>query len=211
MLRYPDAVILVFCKTPIPGQVKTRLMSSLTGEEAAALHCELTELTLDTATQQPLCELQLWCSPTIEHPFFSGLAQKYPLSLQLQQGADLGERMHHAFCAALAQYKSAVIIGCDCPSLTPTDLEQALAELADGNDCVLASAEDGGYVLIGLNAPQPSLFEAMPWGKPEIMALTLGKAKVLGLSFKLLKKQWDLDTNEDLVRYRAHSWRGQSQ
>ena len=84
--------------------------------------------------------------------------------MQLQQGADLGERMHHAFVQTLAQYNSAVIVGCDCPSLTSADLEQALSALKQGNDCVIAPAEDGGYVLIGLNQAQPLLFEIMPWG-----------------------------------------------
>ena len=60
---YPDAVLLIFCKAPIAGQVKTRLIPTLTAEQAAQLHIELSLSTLQRAIQQPLCPVQLWCTP----------------------------------------------------------------------------------------------------------------------------------------------------
>lgn len=197
-----NGVLMVFCKAPIPGQVKTRLIPALTGEEAAQLHSDLTEKTLQTATQNRLCEVQLWCSPSIEHPFFTMLAQTYCVGRQLQQGADLGEQMHHAFGQALARFSSAVIIGCDCPSLTRDDLEQAFRQLNRGKACVLAPAEDGGYVLIGLKEPQPALFDNMPWGTDQVLGLTRARLQSLNLDYTELNTQWDLDTVDDLNRYR---------
>jgi uncharacterized protein len=202
MYLYPDAVIMVFCKAPIPGQVKTRLIPPLTGAEAAQLHCELTEKTLKTATQNRLCEVSVWCSPTIDHPFFTMLEQTYSIARCLQQGADLGERMHHAFGQALARFSSAIIIGCDCPSLTSDDLDQALSLLTQGKQCVFAPAEDGGYVLIGLKQSQATLFDNMPWGTNEVLGLTRARLQSLNLDFQELNTQWDLDTVDDLRRYR---------
>jgi uncharacterized protein len=198
MYLFPDAVIMVFCKAPIRGQVKTRLIPPLTGEEAAQLHCELTQKTLQTATQNRLCEVCVWCSPS-----FTALAQTYRVDKHLQQGADLGERMHHAFGEALAQFSSAIIIGCDCPSLTNGDLEQGLSQLTQGKPCVLAPAEDGGYVLIGLKQPQPALFDNMPWGTDEVLGLTRARLQSLNLDYHELNTQWDLDTVADLKRYRS--------
>ncbi|WP_411727136.1 TIGR04282 family arsenosugar biosynthesis glycosyltransferase [Methyloglobulus sp.] len=203
MYAYPEAVIMLFCKAPIPGQMKTRLIPPLTGEEAAQLHCELAEKTLQTATQNQLCEVQLWCSPPIDHPFFTTLTQVYSVDRQLQQGTDLGERMHHAFSQALARFSSAIVIGCDCPSFTSDDLEQALSQLNQGKPCVLAPAEDGGYVLIGLNQPQPSLFDNMPWGTGQVLGLTRARLQSLNLSYHELNTQWDLDTVDDLRRYQG--------
>jgi uncharacterized protein len=203
MAAHPNSVILVFCKAPIPGQVKTRLMPYLKGEEAARLHCELTEKTLHTATKNNLCEIQLWCSPSTDHPFFTLLSQKYSIELFVQQGTDLGERMHRAFYQALTRFSSAIIIGCDCPSLTSDDIEQALCHLTEGKPCVLGPAEDGGYVLIGLKKPQPILFEEMPWGTGEVLGLTRAKLQNLNLDYHELTTQWDLDTVADLSRYRA--------
>jgi uncharacterized protein len=203
MVKYSDAVIMVFCKAPIPGQVKTRLIPYLTGEEAAQLHCELTEKTLRMATQNRLCEVCVWCSPTIDHPFFTMLAQTYSVDSHLQQGADLGERMHQAFGQVLTRFSSAIIIGCDCPSLTSDDLEQALSQLTQGKPCVLAPAEDGGYVLIGLNQPQAALFDNMPWGTDKVLELTRVRLQSLKLDYHELDTQWDLDTVADLKRYRS--------
>jgi uncharacterized protein len=205
MLKYPDAVIMVFCKAPIPGQVKTRLIPPLTLEETARLHCELTEKTLQTATEDRLCDVGVWCSPAIDHPFFRDLSDSYSVELHLQQGADLGARMHHAFCQALAHFDNAIIIGCDCPSLTSADLELAISQLKQGKHCVLAPAEDGGYVLIGLKQPQPALFENMPWGTERVLELTRARLQSLNIGYKELDTQWDLDTIDDLKRYRQLS------
>lgn len=202
MYAYPEAVIMVFCKAPILGQVKTRLMPTLTGEEAAQIHCELTNKTLQTVTQKRLCEVQLWCSPSIDHPFFNTVSQRYSMERRVQRGDDLGERMNHAFALALACFNSAIIIGCDCPSLTSDDLEQALISLSEDIPCVLAPAEDGGYVLIGLKRPHPALFENMPWGSDQVLRLTRTRIQSLNLDFHELNTQWDLDTIDDLKRYR---------
>jgi len=201
--KYPNAVLMIFCKAPITGQVKTRLIPKLTAEQAAELHIELSIKTLQRATQNNLCPIQLWCSPTTDHAFFTASAATYPITLQQQQGVDLGERMHHAFCSALADYSLALLMGCDCPSLTEQDLEQALTTLNQENEVVIAPAEDGGYVLVGLNRPHPELFDDMPWGTARVLNQTRNRIEHYKLSHHELIEQWDLDTPEDLERYRA--------
>ncbi len=200
--KYPDAVLMIFCKAPIPGQVKTRLIPELTAEQAAELHIELSIKTLQRAIQSNLCPVQLWCTPTTDHDFFTASKAAYPLVLKQQQGADLGERMHHAFCSALANHSLALLMGCDCPSLTERDLEEALTALNLKNEVVLAPAEDGGYVMIGLNQPHPELFDNMPWGTARVLNQTRARIKLHKLRHHELSKQWDLDTPEDLERYR---------
>ena len=123
------------------------------------------------------------------------------MTLSAQHGADLGERMLNAFGEALSQYRSALLIGCDCPSLTPDDLQQALIALQNGSDAFIAPAEDGGYVLIGLNAPQPSLFENMHWGTEKVMKETRHRVKRASISIHELAEQWDVDTADDWARY----------
>ena len=200
--QYPDAVVMIFCKAPVAGQVKTRLTSELTAELAMQVHIELTQRTLQLATQNNLCPVQLWCTPSADYPFFAASAQAYPVTLKQQQGMDLGERMHHAFCSALDTYSHALVVGCDCPSLTEQDLEEALTALNQQKCCVLAPAEDGGYVLIGLNQPHPELFANMPWGTEHVLEQTRIRIKQYNLCCHELKQQWDLDTPEDLVRHR---------
>jgi uncharacterized protein len=201
--KYPDAVLMIFCKAPIAGQVKTRLTTDLTAEQAKQVHIELTQRTLQLATQSNLCPVQLWCTPSIGHAFFTASAQNYHVILRQQQGVDLGARMNNAFCLALDSYSRALVIGCDCPSLTLQDLEAALTALNQENFCVLAPAEDGGYVLIGLNQPHPELFVNIPWGTRLVYEHTRTRLKQHNLHYQVLKQQWDLDTPKDLARYRA--------
>lgn len=201
--KYPDAVLMIFCKAPVPGQVKTRLIPELTAKQAAELHIELSLKTLQKATLSGLCQVQLWCTPTIDHDFFTASAASYPLVLQLQKGVNLGERMHHAFCSSLNTYPRALLMGCDCPSLTERDLEVALTALHQDNEVVLAPAEDGGYVLIGLCHPQPELFDNMPWGSAQVLDQTRSRIAHSKLRHHELNEQWDLDTPKDLERYRA--------
>ena len=192
--------LLIFCKAPVPGQVKTRLTPHLTARQAAKLHIRLSLRTLSIAYHSELEDIQLWCSPDIEHPFFKQCEQSYPVSLHLQQGDDLGKRMDHAIAGALKNYKHVALVGCDSPSLTSSDLENAVTALMQNNDVVLAPAEDGGYVLIGLNKPQPILFENIPWGTPEVLQLTRSRIHQNKLKCFELSEQWDIDIPEDLQR-----------
>lgn len=200
---YPDAVLLIFCKAPIAGQVKTRLIPTLTAEQARELHIELTLTILQRVTQQPLCPVQLWCTPTIDHDFFIQAEHNYNLTRWQQQGDDLGMRMNNALCTALKNYKRALLIGCDCPSLTTQDLAIAIQVLNNKTTTVFAPAEDGGYVLIGLNRPQPELFIDMTWGNEQVMAKTRTRCQQHQIVYHELAMQWDVDTPVDLARYKS--------
>lgn len=201
--QYPHTVLAVFCKAPVPGQVKTRLMTALTAQQAADAHVELAQHTLQWTTASRLCPVQLWCAPSLDHAFFAAAAAQYAVPLMRQQGDDLGERMYFALRTALTRYQYALIVGCDCPSLCADDLQQAQAALQRGVELVLAPAEDGGYVLIGANQAYRPLFAGMRWGTAGVYAETVARAAALGLSCHRLALQWDVDTPEDWVRYQA--------
>jgi hypothetical protein len=199
--EFPDSVMLVFCKAPIAGQVKTRLQPELNAEQAMQAHIDLTIMTLERACQTPLCPVVLCCAPDSQHPFFQQCASQYSLTLINQYGKDLGERMHNAFTQALLQYRHALLMGCDCPSLTVDNLRHSLKVLQNGNDVVIAPAEDGGYVMIGLNKPQPVLFNDMVWGVDSVMSATRKRIIKAGMTFHELVSQWDVDTINDWRRY----------
>ncbi|TPQ29065.1 TIGR04282 family arsenosugar biosynthesis glycosyltransferase [Methylomonas koyamae] len=200
-MLFPDSVLLIFCKAPIPGQVKTRLQPALNAEQATNAHRQLAKMTLDRAVQQPLCPVELYCAPDANHAFFQDCARIYPITLHEQYGIDLGIRMHLALDSAFSRYRYALLMGCDCPSLTFNDIHQAFMKLREGHDVVVAPAEDGGYVMIGLNSVQPTLFSEMVWSNPQVMANTRRRAKESGLSMYELAMQWDVDTYQDWQRY----------
>lgn len=201
--QFPDSVLLIFCKAPVAGQVKTRLQPDLTAEQARDAHIALTDMTLARAFAQSLCAVELDCAPDRQHAFFQQCAADYPLTLRNQSDGDLGQRMHQAFCEAFTRYKHALLIGCDCPSLTNDDLGQALNALQNHNDVVLAPAQDGGYVLIGLNTEQPGLFADMAWGNDQVATETRRRIEKARLKLFELAMQWDVDSIQDWRRFLA--------
>ena len=203
--QYPDTVIQVFCKAPLAGQVKTRLMTVLSAEQAMQVHIELTERLLKLLHDAALCPVQLWCSPSTEFDFFQQQVTKYRLSLHQQAAGGLGQRMFQALNASLQDFKQVLLVGCDCPSLTTDDFKQAITALKQGADVVLAPAEDGGYVLIGVKQAQAEVLSDvdMPWGTSQVLAITRQRLEQQQLKVHEIRQQWDVDTPDDLMRYRT--------
>ena len=194
----PEPVALaILAKAPVAGAVKTRLIPALGAEGAAALHARLIKRTIETACVAQTGPVTLWVTPAPPHAYFTALASRFPIGLAVQPDGDLGARMLAACQAAAA---AVVVIGTDCPALTPLHLQQAAAALRDGNDVVITPAEDGGYVLIGSRQPQPELFAEMTWGVETVMAETRRRLRQSGLTCRELPPLWDVDRPEDLAR-----------
>jgi hypothetical protein len=188
--------IAVFARAPVAGEAKTRLIPLLGADGAAALQRQLIERTLATACAVPGARVTLWVAGPTGHPFIAAAAARFGVGLAVQDGADLGARMHHAFAATAAPL---VLIGTDCPQLTADDLAHAAAALAD-HDVVIQPASDGGYVLIALREARPPLFESIDWGGPLVLQQTLDRIAALGLRPRLRPMRDDLDTADDLRR-----------
>jgi rSAM/selenodomain-associated transferase 1 len=189
--------IAIFARAPVAGAAKTRLIPRLGADGAAALHARLVEHTLQQALAAGLGEVTLWCWPDETHPFFAQCAARFGVPLRAQQGDDLGARMLFAFEAARGPL---LVIGADCPMLGPELLREADNALRAGADAVFCPAEDGGYGLIGLARPQPSLFENMTWGIDTVMAETRTRLRSLGLAWRETAPVWDVDRPEDLEK-----------
>ncbi len=193
---------IVFAKAPQPGGVKTRLIPALGAAGAALLHERLVARTLRTATAAGVGPVELCCAPDAAHPFLASAAAGLGLPLTGQGGGDLGARMHRAAARALNNASGVILIGCDCPALTPQYLRAARAALDEGWDVALGPAEDGGYVLLALARIDPALFDRIPWGGPDVMAITVARCAALRWRWRQLETLWDIDRPEDLVRLR---------
>lgn len=202
---FSNARLLVFAKAPQAGKVKTRLLPAISADQAADLQTRLIFDTLKLVHQNSLCQVQLWCSPSTDHPVFRTAKEKYPISLRLQVGSDLGLRMNNAISESLRYSNSVVLIGCDCPSLTSRDLAEVFSALEQGADIALGPAEDGGYVLVGMKQPIAELFCNMEWGTDRVLSETRSRIRRLGLQCFETKQQWDLDRPEDLERFKSIS------
>ena len=199
-MNVSDCRLIVFAKAPVPGRVKTRLIPRIGPSAAAALYEQLILHTLSMASDAQIGPVDLWCAPSAEHPFFHRCAKKLPISLFNQADGDLGARMAHAFRETLTETSLALLIGTDCPSLTPDCLKEGAEVLQRGTAAVIAPSEDGGYVLIGLRRYAPELFEDISWGTGSVLRQTRERLRGLGWTWHELPGQWDVDRPEDMER-----------
>ena len=199
----PDPALLgvqvaVLAKAPVAGYAKTRLIPQLGPAGAARLQRALTCRTLRTVMAAGLGPVTLWCAPDARHRLFRALQGATGAALMDQPQGDLGDRMHAAFVHAVPQ--PLLLVGTDCPALTPQHLAAAAGRLLSGVDAVFHPAEDGGYVLVGLREPQHRLFEQMVWSTRQVMAHTRARAAASGLQVHEAETLWDVDEPSDLSR-----------
>lgn len=191
-------LVMTFLKAPRPGTVKTRLGRDIGMEEATLVYRGLAEQQLrripaDFRTEVHYAprgaagEMRAWLGPQV--------------ACRAQSGPDLGARMSNAFARGFQRgYRAIIAIGSDCPGLDAACLRQAAGQLAKV-DVVLGPAVDGGYYLIGLRSPAPSLFEGIEWSTATVLATTLVRIQECGLSHALLEEKDDID---DLAALRRH-------
>jgi len=208
---YPDTVIIIFAREPVYGQVKTRLIPSL-GKQGAT---ELYKRFLDYAISQHtishrrfnslnLAPVQLCITPESRDSYFYETYGSGIFTCSRQEGDDLGGRMSNALEVALKSYSKAILIGTDCPFLSPDDLQQAVTAL-DSHDAVFSPASDGGYVLIGVKKLVTALFDNIDWGTERVMAQTREYMKANKLSWQELAEKNDIDIKEDLRYLLEHN------
>jgi rSAM/selenodomain-associated transferase 1 len=207
-MKYPQGKILVFCKAPEPGAVKTRLQPAFSPVQCAQLHARLAQHTLQTAVDSGVAEVELWSAGDPEHPFFKECERRCGVGLKQQQGADLGMRMTHALQTALHSSAFAIIIGTDCPALGTAHLQAAAGFLADNSEpqaarVVIGPAFDGGYVLFGADRTVTRAFENIDWGSNRVLQQTRDRLHNPHTLYKELETLWDVDRPEDLQRLPA--------
>ena len=198
--RYPNALILLFIKAPFLGQVKTRLEPLLGIEKSLELHRAMGQRIAGLLSSIKLAPWQLWVSADESNEFFLGICNRKDIRLQI--GSSLGEKIAASMENALLKpgVDGVIVIGSDCPSFDAAYLESAMHQLYVGHDVVIGPAEDGGYVLIGMKAPNPGVFKGVEWGTDRVLEQTITNIDMLNLSHVLLETLWDVDRPEDLDR-----------
>ncbi|QDV66902.1 2-phospho-L-lactate guanylyltransferase [Rosistilla carotiformis] len=189
----------MFTKYWQPGKVKTRLAQNLGNDRAAAIYqiC-----VAHLADQLSHCgdKRLLIVSPDsrVSDPCFAPFKN---WASTPQGGGDLGDRMMRYFATAETDRDRLIVIGGDCPTVTPDRIEQAFDALGDSR-VVIGPSGDGGYYLLGIRGPwhQPlrALFDDMPWGTDEVMARTRSVLDALEIEPHLLPTDRDVDTKDDL-------------
>lgn len=186
----PDVLpvqILVLAKTPVAGQVKTRLCPPLTSEGAARVAAAAIDDTLDAVRATPVARRVL----VVDGPLVAAGFDRQP-----QRGGPLDERLAAAYDDARAAELPTLLIGMDTPQVTPALLGQASLALL-GTDAVLGLAEDGGWWALGLARPDGSLLAGVPTSRGDTGAWQRERLVAAGLSVLDLPVLRDVDTIGD--------------
>ena len=89
-----------------------------------------------------------------------------------------------------------MLIGGDCPELGPKEFERAGESLARG-DIVVGPTVDGGYYLLGMDAPRLALFENVAWSTAAVADRTREIIREQNWRHTELPQLSDVDTLED--------------
>ncbi|MDP2367472.1 TIGR04282 family arsenosugar biosynthesis glycosyltransferase [Rhodoferax sp.] len=189
--------IVVMAKAPLPGFAKTRLIPALGETGAARLAARMLHHTLGTALAAAIGPVELCAAPEPSDPAWRGVAVPADVVWSAQGVGDLGARMARAAQRGCALGERVLLIGTDCPALSPAHLRSAATAL-DAHDATLLPTFDGGYALLGLRQIHPSLFENMPWSTATVATQTVQRARQVGWSVELLPRLHDIDEPDDL-------------
>lgn len=184
--------LIIFTRNPELGKVKTRLAKTVGDESALDIYKFLIQHTVKVTKDLKVDKYVFYSEGIRKNDAWNvDVFRK-----KLQEGNDLGERMHNAFLEIFKMgYEKAVIIGCDMFDWEKKDLEAAFMGLNDF-DFVIGPATDGGYYLLGMKHPKQILFQNKEWGASSVLEQTLIDLK--GENYLLLKERNDIDHFEDL-------------
>ncbi|PHS40556.1 MAG: hypothetical protein COA91_03990 [Robiginitomaculum sp.] len=150
--------LFIFAKAPRLGLVKTRLAADVGHVHAWRIYRAMTA-TILREMQDPRWQTILYVTPDpYTNDSFGGLWPER-LPRLAQPGGDLTPRS-----ARLFTHKGpTIIIGTDTPAMKRRHIAAGFKALKR-NDAVIGPATDGGFWLLGLNAPaRPGLFEGIRW------------------------------------------------
>jgi len=197
MLLIMKNALIIFVRIPELGKVKTRLAKDLGEEKALEVYKELLQHTHDISVDLE-CDKFVFYTDRIENDdiWENDLFSKYQ-----QEGDSLGDRMMLAFHKLLQlNYKNVVIIGSDCPSLSPIIINEAFERL-ENDDIVIGPSSDGGYYLLGMSKLFPELFQHKKWSSDSVLADTIKDTVKLQKQYSFLTELSDIDTIEDYQKF----------
>lgn len=201
----PDTLIY-FVKYPEPGKVKTRLAREVGPLRAAEIYRSLVEANLKVLAkiEEPFRLILAFDPAEKEQEVREWLKPFHIIEFLPQKGADLGERLQHAFQFAFQERSKqlngqrVMALGSDTMGLTPQIINAGFEALHE-YDCVIGPAMDGGYYLIGLHSEDGEIFSNIPWSTGMVYQSTVQYLERERLAYYRLPELEDLD---DIKNYK---------
>ena len=193
--------VLIMAKSPIPGQVKTRLSPPFSPTEAARLANAAIEDTLAAAAASGAHRVlvALAGDPAPIGPPLTD-CEHFP-----QRSGTLGQRLDHAFATCWAATRSpAVVVGMDTPHVTAQLLGECV-ELTrtSAATAALGLAHDGGFWSLAFREQPVPVLHRVAMSRPDTGALTQRELRTAGVRVALAPQLEDVDDAESARRVAA--------
>jgi glycosyltransferase A (GT-A) superfamily protein (DUF2064 family) len=183
--------LLVMAKSPVPGQVKTRLCPPCTPEGAASVAEAALADTLEAVAA---------CGADRRILALAGAPGPW-LPPGFEVVAQVGTTFNQRLAAAWAHARGPGLqIGMDTPQVTADLLDVGLSRLLEPDvDAALGPACDGGWWAIGLRRAHPATFVGVPMSSPRTADHQRRRLAELELSMVDLPVLRDIDTIDDAL------------
>ena len=152
--------LYIMAKAPIMGRAKTRLAADIGVTHAKRIYRRMMSAVI-RGTQDPRWDTYLMVTP----PLMLGHVPEWDGLTQIPQvSGSLSPKLAQVFSGRLLYGRSpSVVIGTDCPQVGARDIAAAFRALKS-SPAVFGPASDGGFWLMGSNAPlRPKTFEGVRW------------------------------------------------
>ena len=170
--------VLIFGRAPRRGTVRSALEPLLGADGAARLHARLLVQAVRWARELEADSVHLAFEPADAGPEMAALLGP-GVTLFPQAGEGISGRFRHAAGRVFEERRGPLlVVWPDLPVLRPDVGRAALADLEAGCDLVLGPVFDGGFYLVGLARPVPSLFalDEQAWRGPGAVGMALAAA-----------------------------------
>ena len=130
--------------------------------------------------------------------------KQFVMPSDVQVPGDLGQKLNAAIKKEIENgLEKIIIIGTDCPFLNINDIRTAFSIL-ENKDIVIGPTQDGGYYLLGVNASSfnEAIFENIKWSSSSVYEETINNLNLNNLSYTPLRELYDIDTKDDLERFK---------
>ena len=203
----PTNLLILFARYPKLGRVKTRMTQPefscrpLPPEKVLALYEAFLADLIPRFQNETNFDLLVRLGQAQPHEM-AHFQQKFSL-MESQLAAmpaaqDLGVLMEECFAQGFqAGYQRIVLIGSDAPQLSKERLAQAFQAL-DAVAVVIGPDTGGGMYLVGYRQPWGLMKEGIAWSQGTDCAEVVWRCEAQGKACRLLAKELDLDTSEDV-------------
>lgn len=189
--------VVIMAKAPVAGLSKTRLIPELGPEATALLARRMFLHSINTAIEANLGPVECCVVPDHDDPVWSLFKRDYCVEWSSQVEGDLGQRMGHVAERVCKRNEKVLLIGTDCPMLTPNHLRFS-AEWLEHGDVSMIPVADGGYCLLALKQFDPVIFDDVDWSTATVADKTRQNCSLLGWQLLELNPLNDIDRGEDL-------------